>query len=120
MKVFRKIEFNGNWFNHTVTYRFQYSAFTSKRYIQEEGETIVYTIPDGVKKLKIGNTYYNLDKLSEKPHQIKAKAILELKKRRKQKFYLKKEGKPKWDNSYKTPPKTIYRKGKKPINKNVK
>ncbi len=105
MKVFKHIYVNTNWFLDKVSYRFQYSAFTNKRYINEEGETIVYTIPDGVKKLKIGRNYFNLNDLDEKPHLIKANAILEIKKRREQRFYYEKEGKPKWDKTYKNPPK---------------
>lgn len=121
MKVFKKILYKRKSFFTEVTYRLQYSAFTNRTFERQEGETIVYVIPNGVKKLKIDNKYYSLDKLDEKSHEIKAKAICELLKRREQKYFLKYEGIPIGNPAYKKPPKrSIYGKGKSPVNKNGK
>jgi len=66
MKVFKHISVTTKWFLGYVSYRFEYSAFTSKRYINQQGESIIYNIPHGINYLKIDENYFNLSKLNEK------------------------------------------------------
>jgi len=104
MRVYRRIHVTSNWFLNNVTYRFQYAAFTDRRFIDEEGESIVYVTPSGIDFLKVDGLYRSLQILDSRPHELKAKAIVVLKERRKQRYFLKLEGKPKWDETYKNPP----------------